>query len=73
MQIRQLEALQQMAKSSNSKVIFVPMQLQNDLVNQLAGPSSGSGVKDVVQGEVGDSSGIGAASRAGLLNSVSEV
>ncbi|KAF9450145.1 hypothetical protein P691DRAFT_798507 [Macrolepiota fuliginosa MF-IS2] len=55
MQIRQLEALQQMAKSSNSKVIFVPMQLQNDLVGQLAGPSSGSGIKDAVQGEAGES------------------
>jgi regulator of protease activity HflC (stomatin/prohibitin superfamily) len=70
MQIRQLEALQHMAKSSNSKVIFVPMQLQNDLVNQLG---SGSGVRDVVQAEAGETSGIGAASRAGLLSSVAEI
>ncbi|KAF9038102.1 hypothetical protein BJ165DRAFT_1500720 [Panaeolus papilionaceus] len=35
MQIRQLEALQQMAKSANSKVIFVPMQLQSDVQGQL--------------------------------------
>jgi len=42
MQIRQLEALQQMAKSANSKVVFVPMQLQSDVtgqLNQQAGPS----------------------------------
>ncbi|KAF8179588.1 stomatin family protein [Mycena galopus ATCC 62051] len=35
MQIRQLEALQAMAKSGQSKVIFVPMQLQSDIVGQL--------------------------------------
>ncbi|EKM80001.1 hypothetical protein AGABI1DRAFT_113242 [Agaricus bisporus var. burnettii JB137-S8] len=51
MQIRQLEALQHMAKTSNSKVIFVPMQLQNDLANQFTGSSSGSGIKDAIQGE----------------------
>ena len=32
MQIRQLEALQSMAKSAQSKVVFVPMQLQSDVV-----------------------------------------
>ncbi|KAK7052654.1 stomatin family protein [Favolaschia claudopus] len=37
MQIRQLEALQAMAKSGQSKVIFVPMQLQSDIAGQLAG------------------------------------
>jgi len=73
MQIRQLEALQQMSKSAQSKVIFVPMQLQSDLVGQLAGPSSGSGVKDVVQNEVGEASGSDAAARAGLLNSMSNI
>jgi len=36
MQIRQLEALQAMAKSGQSKVIFVPMQLQSDIVGQLS-------------------------------------
>ncbi|KAJ6530865.1 hypothetical protein DFH09DRAFT_1326760 [Mycena vulgaris] len=35
MQIRQLEALQHMAKSGNSKVIFVPMQLQSDVMGKL--------------------------------------
>jgi len=43
MQIRQLEALQQMAKTAGSKVVFVPMQLQSDVMGQLsqspAGPS----------------------------------
>ncbi|KLO08448.1 hypothetical protein SCHPADRAFT_908625 [Schizopora paradoxa] len=42
MQIRQLEALQSMAKGSNSKVVFVPMQLQSDIVGQL-GSGSGQG------------------------------
>ncbi|KXN89516.1 hypothetical protein AN958_05678 [Leucoagaricus sp. SymC.cos] len=74
MQIRQLEALQQMAKSSNSKVIFVPMQLQNDVTGQLAASGSGSGVKDIAQNEVGESSsGMGAATRVGLLNSAAGV
>jgi len=41
MQIRQLEALQAMAKSAQSKTIFVPMQLQSDVVAQLgAGDNS---------------------------------
>ncbi|KAF5388428.1 hypothetical protein D9615_000840 [Tricholomella constricta] len=72
MQIRQLEALQQMAKSAGSKVIFVPMQLQSDVVGQLANQASGSGVAAIGQNESGDA-GMGAAGRAGLLNSVSEV
>lgn len=71
MQIRQLEALQQMAKSGNTKVVFVPMQLQSDVVGRL-GPStnaeaSGSGLRD----EVGESlTGTG---RAGLLASIADV
>ena len=73
MQIRQLEALQQMAKSSNSKVIFVPMQLQNDVTSRLAGASSESGIMDVLQNETGDSAGISGATRVGLLNSVANV
>jgi len=42
MQIRQLEALQAMAKTAHSKTIFVPMQLQSDVITQLAvdGPTS---------------------------------
>ena len=42
MQIRQLEALQTMAKTSSSKVIFVPMQLQGDVNHQLLGAQAGS-------------------------------
>ena len=41
MQIRQLEALQTMAKSAQSKVIFVPMQLQSDVTHQLSGTQAG--------------------------------
>ncbi|CAL1700095.1 unnamed protein product [Somion occarium] len=74
MQIRQLEALQTMAKTANSKVVFVPMQLQSDVVSQMAaapsgyqGEASGSGLRE----ETGE--GLGAAGRAGLLNSISDV
>ncbi|KAJ7238339.1 hypothetical protein B0H12DRAFT_1254208 [Mycena haematopus] len=42
MQIRQLEALQAMAKSGQSKVIFVPMQLQSDIVGQLNAGGGGN-------------------------------
>ncbi|RDB19910.1 hypothetical protein Hypma_012963 [Hypsizygus marmoreus] len=74
MQIRQLEALQQMAKSANSKVIFVPMQLQSDVVGQLAKQASGSGtgLGSSAQTDGGDS-GVGATGRAAILNSISEV
>ncbi|KAJ7858609.1 hypothetical protein B0H14DRAFT_3633121 [Mycena olivaceomarginata] len=66
MQIRQLEALQAMAKSGNSKVIFVPMQLQSDVVGQLA---SGSNNYE------GSSSGAGTdgVARVGLLNSLGNI
>jgi len=65
MQIRQLEALQHMAKSGNSKVIFVPMQLQSDVVSQLAGnqPTFGGSA------DGGESS----VNRMGLLNSVANM
>ncbi|KAJ7673804.1 hypothetical protein DFH06DRAFT_750293 [Mycena polygramma] len=43
MQIRQLEALQAMAKSGQQKVIFVPMQLQSDVVGQLAHANAAGG------------------------------
>jgi len=68
MQIRQLEALQQMAKSANSKVVFVPMQLQSDL-----GGASASGLNSVVQNEAGSSDVLGPASRFGVMNSVSNM
>lgn len=65
MQIRQLEALQAMAKTANSKVVFVPMQLQSD-GGQF---SSGSGnLAAAVQSESGE--GLGPTARVGLLNSL---
>jgi len=75
MQIRQLEALQQMAKSGSSKVIFVPMQLQSsDISGQQYASGSGSAINALVQNEAGtDTSGIGSAGRVGILNSVSEM
>jgi len=66
MQIRQLEAFQQMAKTANSKVVFVPMNLQNDVVGQYA---SGSGI----QASEGADITLGDAGRAGLLNSISDI
>lgn len=72
MQIRQLEALQQMARSANSKVVFVPMQLQSDIVGQLSGGNqiaSGSGA--FLGDEAGE--GLGAAGRVALLNSASNI
>ncbi len=51
MQIRQLEALQTMAKTSQSKVIFVPMQLQGDVNHQLSSMQAGpSGSQPVLGG-----------------------
>ncbi|KAM6496217.1 hypothetical protein JOM56_008923 [Amanita muscaria] len=62
MQIRQLEALQTMAKSANSKVIFVPMQLQSDVVGKIAQQDAAEGSSDIGSSAVG---------RAGLLNAMS--
>jgi len=61
MQIRQLEALQNMAKTSSSKVVFVPMQLQSDVMSQLGG---GGGSSNLTAGEPG---------RAGLISSMADV
>ena len=70
MQIRQLEALQVMAKSASSKVVFVPMHLQSEVVGPVAG-SSGSG-GNVLQAESGE--GLSAAvSRSGVLGSVEHI
>ena len=72
MQIRQLEALQAMAKSAGSKVVFVPMQLQSDVIGQVTGAGpSGSGA-NVVQEESGEGVS-GTVARAGLLNSVEHI
>lgn len=75
MQIRQLEALQAMAKSANSKVVFVPMQLQSDVVGQMASHASGSQAPQGIERALSDESGegMGMVGRAGLLNSVSNV
>jgi erythrocyte band 7 integral membrane protein len=65
-----------MAKSANSKVVFVPMQLQSDVGTQLANASgSGSGYNAMIQNEAsgGGDGPLGAASRIGVLNSVSEM
>ncbi|KAL4242248.1 hypothetical protein ABKN59_012043, partial [Abortiporus biennis] len=61
--IEQLEALQTMAKSASSKVIFVPMQLQSDVIGQL----------QTNQPEAGPSMSSDGVTRAGLLNSISDV
>lgn len=73
MQIRQLEALQQMAKSANSKVVFVPMQLQSDVGSQLSGAAGSSNYGAMLQNESTNDSTVGVASRVGVLNSVAEV
>jgi erythrocyte band 7 integral membrane protein len=69
MQIRQLEALQQMAKTAGSKVVFVPMQLQSDVIGQLNQPQAGS--SGVIREESGE--GLGAVGRAGLLSTIADV
>jgi len=61
MQIRQLEALQNMAKTSNSKVVFVPMHLQNDVMSQLG---RNEGPSNLVGGEPG---------RIGVISSMADV
>jgi regulator of protease activity HflC (stomatin/prohibitin superfamily) len=53
MQIRQLEALQQMAKSAQSKVVFVPMQLQSDVISQLGNQTPGNATRADGLGEGG--------------------
>lgn len=69
----QIYSVQQMAKSANSKVVFVPMQLQSDVNSQLA---SGSGLNQIVQNESGnggDSGSLGLAGRVAVLNSAAEM
>ena len=74
MQIRQLEALQQMAKSANSKVVFVPMQLQSDVGSQLSGAAgSSSNFGAMLQNKSTNDGTVGVASRVGVLNSVAKV
>ncbi|KAF8748545.1 prohibitin-like protein [Rhizoctonia solani] len=80
MQIRQLEALQTMAKSAQSKVVFVPMSLQGDVSAQLSGgqwSASGSGHHDNTQSPGAGPSMLGGtqgpAQRAGLLTSMADL
>jgi len=70
MQIRQLEALQAMAKTASSKVVFVPMQLQSDVVGAM---SRAEQTREGV--EAGPSSGheFSPAGNAGLLTSMANV
>lgn len=70
MQIRQLEALQAMAKTANSKVVFVPMQLQSDIVGKISSSEasgSGSGLDGTMHPE---SSEVG---RAAIMSSISQL
>ena len=53
--------VQTMAKSANSKVIFVPMQLQNDVAGQIT-----------ASGEAGGDFGSSSVGRAGLLSTISD-
>jgi hypothetical protein len=69
MQIRQLDALQTMAKTSASKVIFVPMNLQSDVIGQLAAENQRA---QQATGEGEGSSGSPALT-AGLINAVAGV
>jgi regulator of protease activity HflC (stomatin/prohibitin superfamily) len=62
MQIRQLEALQSMAKTSQSKVIFVPMHLQSDTIQHLGNAQAGPS---------GTQSGIGDLDRTAIMTSLS--
>ena len=73
MQIRQLEVLQAMAKSTSSKVVSVLIALQSDVIGQVAnqGGASGLGV-NVIQEESGERVS-GTASRTGVLSSVEHI
>ncbi|KAF8333575.1 uncharacterized protein EI90DRAFT_3145226 [Cantharellus anzutake] len=66
MQIRQLEAFQSMAKTSNSKVIFVPMALQSDVARLAAGEGEGSS-------SGGGTTAAGTTFSAGMINSVAQM
>jgi len=62
-----------MAKSGNSKVIFVPMQLQSDIANQLSTPgASGSGAMITNEASDGEQ-GLGGAGQVGVLNSLAQM
>lgn len=67
MQIRQLEALQNMAKTASSKVVFVPMQLQSDIISTMAKQEGQQSFG------AGPSAQSNAVSNAGLLQSVASM
>jgi erythrocyte band 7 integral membrane protein len=78
MQIRQLEALQNMAKSASAKVVFVPMQLQGDVVGQMAaaggsGSGSGGGYGAGPSAAIREEAGEGIVGRAGVLSSMADM
>ncbi|KAG8956710.1 hypothetical protein FRC04_000188 [Tulasnella sp. 424] len=67
MQIRQLEALQNMAKTASSKVVFVPMQLQSDVIGNMARQEGQQSYG------AGPSMQSNAVNNAGLLSSVASM
>ena len=69
MQIRQLEALQAMAKTASSKVIFVPMQLQSDVVG--SGASAQGTSSQAVLAPIGEAPT--GARGAGILASMADI
>jgi len=74
MQIRQLEALQAMAKSGSSKVIFVPMQLQSDVISATAAGGSGNSWQQGQGNGQGSSSQMNEGVRgAGILSAMSDI
>jgi regulator of protease activity HflC (stomatin/prohibitin superfamily) len=69
MQIRQLEALQAMAKTASSKVVFVPMQLQSDIVGAMSQQQQASGGSTITSS--GDT--MSGPVRAGLMSSMADI
>ena len=63
-----LSKVQTMAKSANSKVIFVPMHLQGEVAGQSAKDFSAS----IVTNEAGSDIGGSSIGRAGLLGAISD-
>ncbi|EJU06686.1 hypothetical protein DACRYDRAFT_19735 [Dacryopinax primogenitus] len=75
MQIRQLEALQQMARSAQSKVVFVPMQLQSDITGALTHHQIAASGSDAV-GASSPMAGMGietSVGKAGLMSAIGSV
>lgn len=70
MQIRQLEAFQTMAKTSNSKVIFIPMALQSDVAQLAAGTGEGEGSSS---GGGGGGNALTKTYSAGMINSLTQM